>query len=102
MRRMVFAAALALAASCRGEKTLTDTTRGVDLPFTGNATVRCLGIEGGCWALSVNNENYEPTNLPPEFKVNGMSVYVRFNTKPGAASICMIGPIVTIETIRKT
>ena len=70
-------------------------TTGVD------ATVRLVGVEGGCWVLDVGDQNYQPTNLPADYRVDGLRVRVRFRELRDAASFCMVGPIVSIENISK-
>ena len=67
----------------------------------GNATVRFLNLEGGCWTIvrDGSTQNYLPTNLAQEYKVDGKRVTVTFH-EVQSASICMVGPVVTIDQIR--
>lgn len=65
-----------------------------------NATVRFRPVEGGCWALETSEGQYEPLSLPPAFKVDGLAVYVVVHGPAAAASICMIAPLVVLDSIR--
>ena len=66
----------------------------------GNATIRFLNLEGGCWTIvrDGSTRNYLPTNLAQEFKVDGKRVNVAFHEVP-AGSTCMVGPVVVIDNI---
>jgi hypothetical protein len=66
-----------------------------------DATVEFLNVEGGCWALKVSGQHYQPTNLANEFKQDGLRVRVTMRTRDDMASVCMIGPIVQIVSIRR-
>jgi hypothetical protein len=60
------------------------------------------GLDGCSWVIKLeNNEVLEPNNLAEtgiELK-EGKKVWVKYTTEEGMASICMVGPIVTIEEI---
>ncbi len=64
-----------------------------------NATVRFVSLEGGCWALETAAGTYEPTSLPAPFRTDGLPVYVVARGAP-LLSVCQIGPLVTLDTIR--
>jgi hypothetical protein len=68
-------------------------------PLATNATVRFVGIEGGCWSLDTPQGHYEPINLPAEFRVDGLAVRVSLRAAPDMVSICMMGPLVRIDDI---
>ncbi len=65
-----------------------------------DATVRLVALEGGCWALQTAQGSYEPIDLPAAFRSDGLPVYVVIRGAPHAVSLCMIAPLVTIDTIR--
>ncbi len=65
------------------------------------ATVRFVPIEGGCWALDTPRGRYEPIGLPPEFRVDGKTVYVTLRPATNAGSYCMLAPLVRIDKIRE-
>jgi hypothetical protein len=64
-----------------------------------NATVRFVAIEGGCWALQTPDGDYEPVNLPGQYRVNGLRVHVVLR---GArvGTFCAIAPVVSLDSIR--
>jgi hypothetical protein len=65
-------------------------------------TVAFLSFEGGFYGIKGDDGvNYDPTNLPLEFRKDGM--HVRFVAKelPGRASVHMWGTIVELVTIQK-
>ncbi len=69
-------------------------------PSTTEATVRFVGIEGGCWLLDADNgSRYEPIGLPAEYRVDGRRVRVTVKPRSGAASTCMVGDLVDIVSI---
>ena len=65
-----------------------------------NATVRFVDLEGGCWALQTSTGKYEPIALPAKFRKDGLAVYVVARGAPSAVSVCMMAPLVTLDTIR--
>lgn len=107
MKRPVIALTLLLAsAACRpetvNETNPIDTARVFpDTRGNHNATVRYLPLEGGCWVLQSGGTNYEPINLPASYRVDGLRVNVRFRHRDDMASVCMVGPIVSIESISR-
>ena len=70
-----------------------------DQVFKTHATVRFLGIEGGCWALETPAGTYEPTSLPAQFRRDGQRVYVVVRGTR-LASVCQIGQLVAVDSIR--
>lgn len=64
------------------------------------AVVRLVPIEGGCWIFDTPQGSYAPAGLPAPFQVNGLEVYVVMRGAPDLVSLCMIGPLVRIDTIR--
>lgn len=68
--------------------------------LTTDATVRFISIEGGCWAIeTAPGQRYEPVNLGATFRADGLQVRVVLRDAPDMASICMMGPLVTIDSI---
>ncbi len=66
-----------------------------------DATVRFLTtVEGGCWGLATQHGLYEPVDLGSGFRVDGRKVRVVLRDAPGWASICMIGSLVHVDSIR--
>lgn len=71
-----------------------------ELQFEG--TVQHRQIEGGAWVIeSTDGTTYEPTNLPEEYKEEGLPVRVWADRLDDRASIRMVGPIITIERIER-
>ncbi|KPJ61703.1 MAG: hypothetical protein AMJ46_00285 [Latescibacteria bacterium DG_63] len=65
-------------------------------------TVQFLDIEGGCWRIAGNDGvNYEPINLPEEFKEDGLAVRFKVKYRDDLVSICMVGRIVELLSIRR-
>jgi hypothetical protein len=73
-------------------------------PDSEHATLKNLtGLDGCSWVLVLDNgKKLEPTNLKKFYNIkleDGKEVYVKYETKPLAASICMVGTIVEIICI---
>jgi hypothetical protein len=66
-----------------------------------DATVRFSEIEGGCWALETSKGTYEPLNLPPAYRVHGLRVHVVMRGAPNYYSVCMMAPLVSLDTISR-
>jgi hypothetical protein len=70
--------------------------------LTTEATIRFVNVEGGCWAIqNAAGQLYEPINLALGFRTDGLSVRVVLRNAPDATSICMIGPLVTIDSVSR-
>ncbi len=72
---------------------------------TTSAVVRDFnGLDGCGHVLEVAGVNgpihLEPTNLPAEYQQEGAKVIVSYNPAPDMASICMVGDIVDITSIK--
>ena len=86
--------ATTLAVGCNAQQALAPGP-GVD------ATVRFAStVEGGCWSITTTSQVYQPVDLPAAFRVDGLAVHVVLRDAPGWASICMIGPLVHVDSIR--
>jgi len=70
------------------------------LPLSADATVRFVSLEGGCWSLATANAVYEPVNLPSTFRIDGLAVHVALRDAPDRVSICMMAPLVYVDSIR--
>jgi hypothetical protein len=75
-------------------------TVGPGYMYGANATVRLIPIEGGCWVLDTPLGRYQPLTMPSTFQIDGLAVYAVVSTAPDYASICMVAPMVTLDTIR--
>ena len=76
-----------------------DTVDSVEL-LTGEATIEIVELEGGCWTLELAGERLSPLALPEAYRVDGLRV--RVSLRPvDAATICMLGRAVEIESIEK-
>ena len=65
-------------------------------------TILHIPIEGGFYGLIADDgTKFDPTNLPEEYKQNGLRVKFIINPKKGVASIHMWGRIVEIVKIEK-
>lgn len=93
MRLAAFGLAAVLVVSC------TSTTE-PDLAQL-EATVEFVSVEGGCWRLVTDQGiGYEPVNLPESFRSDGLQVDVTVRLRKDLGSICQVGQIVDIESIR--
>ncbi len=73
-------------------------------PDSVHATLKNLtGLDGCSWVLVLDNgKKLEPTNLKKFDNIkleDGKEVFVKYEAKPLAASICMVGTIVEIICI---
>jgi len=66
-----------------------------------NATVGFLNVETGCWALDTPKGSYITTGLPSQYQVDRMPVYVVIRGAPSVVSLCMMGPLVSVDSIRR-
>ena len=65
-------------------------------------TVVFLSFEGGFYGIKGDDgKNYDPTNLPQEFKKDGTRVRFEAKELPGRASVHMWGTVVELVTIQK-
>jgi hypothetical protein len=70
--------------------------------FRVTGTVHSVPVEGGCWALRVNESlQYEPLGLPAAFRVDGLEVRALLILRGGLGSICMIGPTAEVLEIER-
>ena len=86
------------------------TTPWVVLPATADSTgskLRIVGtvhyteVEGGVYTIRTEDGiNYDPTNLPAEFRKDGLAVEAEARKQETMAGIHQVGPIVTLTRIR--
>lgn len=64
-------------------------------------TVRRVELEGGFFAIAGNDGvSYDPTNLPAQFRKDGLAVEADARRRDDVAGIHMAGPIVELLRIR--
>ena|ERR1700733_4769303 len=63
------------------------------------AVVHAPEYKGACWLLTTEYGRLEPTNLAPEFRIDGLKVVISFSKRHDLASTCMMGWIVTLSSI---
>jgi hypothetical protein len=67
---------------------------------TGNGVVQYVTLEGGFYAIrDVDGHNYDPTNLPAEFKKDGLAVRYAGRVLRDAMSFHMYGEIFELTEI---
>ncbi len=72
---------------------------GSNVQITGS--VHHLDLEGGLYVIrDADGVNYNPTNLPEGFRVEGMAVVAHARRRDDLSSIGMVGPIVDLVRIR--
>ncbi len=98
-RSFAFAVVCTLAGACAGAAPtdpLQSNTHAVV-----SASVRFLNLEGGCWTLEPSaGVHYLPLNLPEQFRRDGLKVQADLLRRDDYDSICMVGPVVEILSIR--
>ena len=65
-----------------------------------NASVRLAPVEVGCWLLDTPEGSFLPVSLPSQYQRQGLAVYVVMRGDTDAASLCMMGPMVSLDSIR--
>ena len=105
MRLPALALLAVLLAACTPKSTpwvvlpATADTTGTKLSIVG--TVHYTAIEGGVYTIRAEDgTNYDPTNLPAEFKKEGLAVEAEARKQDAMAGIHQVGPIVTLTRIR--
>jgi hypothetical protein len=69
-----------------------------DQRMVADGTIRFVNVEGGCWALATAAGYYEPAGLPPTLRRDGQNVRAWYHAATDLGSICMIAPIVHIDS----
>ena len=74
-------------------------TSGTKVSITG--TVHYTDVEGGVYSIRADDgTNYDPTNLPAEFRKDGLAVEAEARKQDNMAGINQVGPIVQLTRIR--
>lgn len=69
---------------------------------TGFGRIVFLGFEGGFYGIKADDgSNYDPINLPHNFRIDGLRVRFAVKILPGMLSVHMWGTIVEIISIKK-
>ena len=64
-------------------------------------TVHYSDVEGGVYTIRTDDGvSYDPTNLPAEFKKEGLAVEAEARKQDAMAGIHQVGPIVRLTRIR--
>jgi heat shock protein HslJ len=67
-----------------------------------SGTVRHMDLEGGLYVIrDAEGTNYNPTNLPEAFRIDGLAVEAAAQARDDLMSIGMVGPMVDIVRIRE-
>lgn len=61
--------------------------------------VSFVDVEGGCWKIVYDNTSYEPVNLDPDYRVDGLRVEFSARLATDVGSLCMVGTLVEITSI---
>jgi hypothetical protein len=73
-----------------------------DKVLTEEGTVEHVDVAGDCWRIaSHDGVNYEPLNLPDEFKKDGLAVRFSAKRRDDMVTTCMVGQVVELLGIRK-
>lgn len=92
-------AALAVSMQCCHKKT-------VAVPadvIAGTGTIKQVGVEGGFFGIAADDgQNYDPQNLPDDYKVDGLKVKFQLRKSENQASFHMWGIIVDVVKIERT
>ncbi len=79
------------------------TQRSSGLPKGGvtlSATVKFIGVEGGCWMLKTKYGLFLAPNLPKEFRVDGLKVTAKAQLAVSQAHYCPMGRgIVVVSSV---
>jgi len=77
-------------------------TVAVGTPVRIAGVIRHDNLEGGFWAIRGDDSvTYDPTNLPEEFRREGLRVEAEATRRDDMAGIHMAGPLVELRRIRK-
>jgi len=66
-----------------------------------NVAATIKSAVSGCWVLDTEFGLLQPTNLSPEFEVEGLEVVVTMRKRDGLTTACMVGALVTISQISR-
>ena len=65
-------------------------------------TVRHVELEGGLFVIdAADGTRYVPTNLPPDYQIDGLPLEAEVRRRDDMASIAMVAPLVELVRIRR-
>jgi len=67
----------------------------------GTGTITYVNLEGGFYGIIIQENRYVATNLPPEFKVDGLRVKIKGKIRKDLVSIHMWGTLIELTDIDK-
>lgn len=70
----------------------------------GAGVIRSVQIEGGCWELRTEGEEYEVLNLEedfPSFAEDGLSVRFEGEIRDDVATFCQLGPSLELHELER-
>jgi len=68
----------------------------------GVGTVECLDFEGGFYGIAADSgKHYDPINLPPQFRKDGLRVWFKGKIRSDLGSFHMWGTIIELIAIKK-
>ena len=68
--------------------------------FTANGSVRYMGADGGCWQVMSDNEDlFTPMNLPEEFQVEDLRIWIEAKYRNDLDPACLSGYVIEIIDI---
>jgi hypothetical protein len=71
-------------------------------PVRITGTVRYLDVEGGLYVIAdANRTRFSPTNLPQEFRTDGLPIEADARQRTDLVSVGMAGPLVELLRIRR-
>lgn len=73
----------------------------LSMDVDGNGTVRVFDQEGDCWVIITEDNIYEPTNLPEEYKIDGLRVWFEGTELSDQAGHCGAGLALELKKIRR-
>lgn len=70
--------------------------------IAGNGTVRHVPLEGGFYAIDGDDDrHYNPTNLPVEFRQDGITIRFSGRARDDMMSIRMYGTIIELDHVER-
>lgn len=71
---------------------------------SGTGTIQAVQIEGGCWELTTDGEEYEVLNLEedfPDFAEDGLQVRFEGTVRHDLATICQLGTNLEVTSLER-
>lgn len=73
---------------------------GTDDDVLAVGTVEFVEIEGGCWTIRTDDRRFQPTNLAPAFREDGLRVAFRGEVRDDLAGFCP-GEFIELRSIER-